>query len=364
MGNQVEAGKRRPEISWPRWGIEINITIMNTVLYNHSIRLASLVCVLALFSVGCKNSSAPKTAETKETPVIQSPAFSADSAWSYIDKQVQFGPRVPGTPAQVACADWLVGKFKSFGAQVIVQQATVKVFNGQSVPMKNIIAQFQPEKSNRIMLMAHWDSRPFADQDSDPAKRETPIDGANDGASGVGVLLEIARALQNQPTTLGIDLILFDVEDYGAPENSQVESKPEFWCLGSQYWAHHPHTTGYFARYGILLDMVGAPDAVFTLEEVSCYYAQSVVDKVWAAGNQLGYGKYFSYQKTPQLIDDHRFINQIIGIPSIDIVQNDASTQSSFGAYWHTHSDNMSNISRATLSAVGSTLLKVVYAER
>ncbi len=326
----------------------------------------SLIIVGAVFLTlaGCKQKPAEKQAIPASVAVVPTPLFSGDSAWSFVDKQVSFGPRVPGSPAHAACAGWLTGKFRSYGADVAVQEAIVRVFDGTSVPMKNIIARFQPEKSNRILLMAHWDSRPFADQDSDPSVRNTPISGANDGGSGVGVLLEIARALQQQPTPLGIDLILFDVEDYGAPSNSDFDSKPEYWCLGSQYWAKNPHVPGYFARYGILLDMVGAPNAVFTLEEVSRYYAQSVCDKVWATGNRLGYGKFFSYEKTAQLIDDHRFVNEIIQIPSIDIIQHDASTDSSFGSYWHTQSDNMSNISRETLTAVGRTLLNVIYAEQ
>ena len=326
----------------------------------------SLIIVGAVFLTlaGCKQKPAEKPVVPASVAVVPTPAFSGDSAWSFVDKQVSFGPRVPGSPAHTACAGWLTGKFRSFGADVTVQEATVRVFDGTSVPMKNIIARFQPEKSNRILLMAHWDSRPFADQDRDPSVRNTPISGANDGGSGVGVLLEIARALQQQPTPLGIDLILFDVEDYGAPSKSDFDSKPEYWCLGSQYWSKNPHIPGYFARYGILLDMVGAPNAVFTLEEVSRYYAQSVCDKVWSTGNRLGYGKFFSYDKTPQLIDDHRFVNEIIQIPSIDIIQHDASTDSSFGAYWHTQSDNMSNISRETLTAVGRTLLNVIYAEQ
>jgi len=322
-------------------------------------------CGLILISItACKQKPAQKTEAVKEVSAVQIPVFSGDSAWSFVNKQVSFGPRVPGSEAHTACADWMSGKFRSFGADVTVQQGTVRIFDGKSVPMKNIIARFQPEKSNRILLMAHWDSRPFADHDPDLSKRDIPIDGANDGGSGAGVLLEIARALQSQPTPLGIDLILFDVEDYGFPDHHEGEGKAEFWCLGSQYWAKNPHIPGYFARFGILLDMVGAPNAVFTQEEVSSYYARSVVDKVWAAASKLGYGRFFVYQKSTQLIDDHLFVNQIIGIPSIDIVQNDASTESTFGAYWHTHADNMSNISRETLTAVGKTVLKVIYEEK
>lgn len=335
--------------------------VMNQLINN----LTLSICGLLMISlIGCKNKPSRKPSATTEATIVQTPVFSGDSAYAFVGKQVSFGPRVPGTPAHTACADWLTGKFKSFGADVVVQQATVKVYTGTSVPMKNIIARYQPEKSNRILLMAHWDSRPFADQDPDPAIRDQPIAGANDGGSGVGVLLEIARALQLQNTPLGIDLILFDVEDYGAPAHHDVEGKPEYWCLGSQYWAKNPHVDGYFARFGILLDMVGAPNAEFGQEEVSRFYAQSVCDKVWTAGNNLGYGKYFSYNKTPQLIDDHRFINEIIGIPSIDIIQYDPSTSSSFGKFWHTQADNMSNISRETLTAVGRTVLRVIYSEK
>ncbi|MFA6126640.1 MAG: M28 family peptidase [Bacteroidales bacterium] len=338
---------------------------MNQLLTGLKICKLHIICGLLCVSLfGCKNSTTQKPDISKGSETVQIPVFSGDSAWSFVQKQVSFGPRVPGTPAQTACADWLAGKFRSYGADVIVQQANIKVYDGIKVPMKNIIARFQPEKSNRILLMAHWDSRPFADQDPDPAKRDLPIDGANDGGSGAGVLLEIARGLQKQPTQLGIDLILFDVEDYGAPAHRVPDGKPEDWGLGSQYWAKNPHITGYFARYGILLDMVGAPNAVFTMEEVSRFYAQSVLDKVWQAGNNLGYGQYFSYQKTPQLIDDHRFVNEIIGIPSIDIIQNDAYTESSFGSTWHTQSDNLSNINRQTLTAVGRTLFRVIYDER
>jgi Zn-dependent M28 family amino/carboxypeptidase len=330
---------------------------------NHLHLFTGMILSALLLMAGCKPKPGSQAVASGAGKEVTVPRFSADSAYQFIKTQVDFGPRVPGSEAHTKCADWFVSRFRSYGADVKVQEASVKVFDGTPLPMKNIIARYQPEKNNRILLMAHWDSRPFADHDPNPERRDQPIDGANDGASGAGVLLEIARLIGQQPTELGIDIILFDVEDYGAPAHREVESRPEYWCLGSQYWARNPHVPGYFARYGILLDMVGAPDAVFSLEEVSRYYAQSVCDKVWATAHRLGYGKYFSYQHTPQLIDDHRFVNEIIGIPSIDIIQNDFSTESSFGAFWHTHADNIENISRETLTAAGNTVLHVIYEE-
>ena len=327
-------------------------------------RTIYFIVIALLAMAGCKQGTGPKTTDNESDVLVQTPVFSGDSAYAYVAGQVAFGPRVPGTPAQVDCAAWLAGKFRSFGADVIVQEASVKIFDGTSVPMKNIIARYQPEKSNRILLMAHWDSRPFSDQDADAGNHDKPIDGANDGASGAGVLLEIARGLQQMNPALGVDLILFDAEDYGAPAHRNIESKPEYWCLGSQYWSRNLHVPGYHARYGILLDMVGARDAEFTQEEVSRYYAQSVLDKVWKAGNKLGFGRHFSFQKTPQLIDDHRFVNEIAGIPSIDIIEYDNTTGSSFSKVWHTQADNMGGISRETLAAVGKTVMQVIYKEK
>jgi glutaminyl-peptide cyclotransferase len=325
--------------------------------------LLALLTVLALG--GChRGSTRARKEPSKEKSLTSVPAFSADSAYSYVQKQLEFGPRVPGTPAQEACSAWLAGKFRSFGADVIVQKAEVKVYDGKMVPMRNIIARIEPENNNRILLMAHWDTRPFADQDPDPALRDKPIPGANDGASGVGVLLELARDLQGKSTPLGIDLVLFDVEDYGAPEGEDNEGTTDDWCLGSQYWARHPHISGYFARYGILLDMIGASDATFSQEEVSRYYAQSVLDKVWTEAHKLGYSKYFTFQQTPQLIDDHRYVNEITGIPCIDIIHYDPTTTSGFPSYWHTHQDDIGHVSRKTLTAVGNTLLNVIFNEK
>lgn len=330
---------------------------------------ACLVAIAILLLAGsCRQgaSSKKKTASDPMDPesVMQIPAFREDSAYAYIVKQLEFGQRVPGTPEHKACAGWLEKKLTGFGADVIVQQAEVENWEGTRMPIHNIIARYQPEKANRLLLMAHWDTRAWADYDPDPEKRDLPIPGANDGASGVAVLLEIARQLQNHHTPLGIDIILFDAEDQGTPEHRDLDWTADSWCLGSQYWSRNPHQKDYYARYGILLDMVGAPQAIFTHEEVSVYYGQAVLDLVWKTARNLGYGAWFSYEKTPQIVDDHRYVNEILGIPSIVIIQYDHDTESNFGPYWHTHADDIDAIDPATLKAVGETLLHVIFNEK
>jgi len=326
-------------------------------------RLSFVMILTILLLVSCKPDGSKKVAGPV-VPEVALPAFSADSAYANVAKQVSFGPRVPGTPSHEVGLEWIASRLRDHGAEVIIQKGNAKIYDGTSMPVKNIIARFQPEKNNRILLMAHWDSRPWADHDPDPAKRDLPIDGANDGASGVGVLLEIARQLGQQSTPLGVDIVFFDLEDYGVPDHKDVEWTEDSWCLGSRYWARNLHVQGYHARFGILLDMVGAPDALFTHEEVSRYYAQPILDLVWAMAIRTGCGRWFSFEKTPQLIDDHRYVNEIAGIPSIDIIQYDPTTESTFPSVWHTQADNMQNISKETLGAVGKVVIAVIYQEQ
>ena len=292
------------------------------------------------------------------------PDFNADSAFHYVEAQVAFGPRVPNTEAHQKCAAYLEHELKRFGADVIVQQAEVKAYDGSMLRIKNIIAQYQPQKRNRILLFAHWDSRPFADHDRDAARRNEPIDGANDGGSGVGVLLEIARQLQNYPTDLGVDIILFDAEDYGTPDHIQTIYKPDTWCLGSQYWGKNPHVKGYEARFGILLDMVGAPNATFYREGYSMQFAPRLTKQIWQTAADLGYGNHFVWDDGGTITDDHVYVNKLRGIPCVDIIQYDPSSETSFGSYWHTHDDTMDNISTNTLEAVGQTVMTVIFNEK
>lgn len=303
-----------------------------------------------------------KTENKEQQSFKQAPEFNSDSAYYYIEKQVAFGPRVPNSKEHAACAEWLKNKLASFnGWEVQIQEFKARAFDDKILNGKNIIASYNKDASKRILLFAHWDTRPFADQDS--KDKNKPIPGANDGGSGVGVLLEIARQISLNPINIGVDIILFDAEDYGQPEGTMIPRKPDTYCLGSQHWAKNPHVPGYKAYYGILLDMVGAKDATFTMEATSMYYASNVVEKVWAVAHKLGYGNYFLYKRTDGITDDHYYVNAIAGIPSIDIIQHDPETRSNFGKYWHTHDDNMDVIDRNTLKAVGQTLLQVLYNE-
>ncbi len=328
----------------------------------------TLIAVALIALAGCQGTGKrARSAKSTSTPAVKSiktPVFNADSAYSYVAKQVAFGPRVPNTKEHLLCADYLSSELTRFGADVIVQDAPVIAFDGTKLNAKNIIGQFNPEKRNRILLFAHWDSRPFADHDPDPKKRNTPILGANDGASGVGILMEIARQINKAGINMGIDIIFFDAEDYGIPEHLNVKYKPDTWCLGTQYWCNNPHKKGYTARYGILLDMVGAPDAVFYKELYSKKFAPNLLDRVWNTAADLGYLSYFSFEDGGQIVDDHVYVNNILNIPSIDIIQHEPMSETNFNAYWHTQKDNMDNIDRATLKAVGQTVLEVIYSEK
>ncbi len=341
----------------PTVKVSIGLGVFNLKLVFMKKALLPLMLLIGL--VGCKNKSETDentiTSPQAEQPTVNVPDFSADSAFAWVKAQVDFGPRNPGSKGHALTADFLVAELKRFTPEVLVQTAPIRMHDGKTFPLKNIIASFNPEAKKRILLSAHWDTRPRADQDSE--RSNEPIAGANDGASGVAVLLEIARQLAAQPVKVGVDIVLFDLEDYGISEAS------DSYCMGSQYWAAKPHKAGYKADYGILLDMVGAKDARFFQEGFSTYYAAHVVRKVWNTAYDLGYGRFFAFQSSAPITDDHYYVNKIAGIPMIDIIQYDPLTNSGFGAYWHTHADDLAVIDPVTLKAVGQTLLHLLYHE-
>ncbi len=284
------------------------------------------------------------------------PEFSADSAFRFIEQQLAFGPRIPNTPAHAACAEWMVNQFKAFGAETMVQSAEIKDRSGKLIQLKNIIASYNPAATKRVMLTAHWDSRPFADKDG--KNPSAPVPGANDGASGVAVILEVARQFHIKAPTIGVDLILWDAEDNGSYNDN------ESWCQGSQYWAKHPHKAGYRAVWGINLDMVGAKNARFSKDAYSLQSARGQTDHVWSIAAQLGYGNYFSGAYTDfASIDDHYFIIEGTGTPMVEVIDRDLSS-SEFFPHWHTTTDDINAIDKATLKATGQVMLEVLYREK
>ena len=318
----------------------------------------------------------PKPAETEapgtaEAPLPKAPVFNADSAYAFTAKQIAFGPRVPNRPAHVACGDWLVRKFKGWGLTVQEQPFEAMTFDGTQIRARNIVARFQPKAVRRVAIFAHWDTRPFADNDK--THKNAPMDGASDGAAAVAVALEMARALSQQPDSLapavGVDFILFDAEDWGydattqASLKNQLDGAGDSWCLGSQYWAKNLLPAGYKAEYGVLLDMVGAKNAKFSREQLSRDSARPALDKVWNTAARLGYTDQFLFRDMGGITDDHVYTNQA-GIPTIDIIDTlPNSTDEIFPAYHHAITDNLSIIDRKTLKAVGQTVTQALYVE-
>jgi hypothetical protein len=328
---------------------------------NYNFYMAFAFCLIPfIMASSCKIKREDSSAESiSAEKTIAKPEFSADSAYLFTQQQVDFGARVPGTPAQQKCAAYFEQKLRAYGASVVVQKTNVIVYNGKSVPCINVIASYNSEVKRRLMICTHWDARPFADQDDSAVAK--PIIAADDGASGSAILLEIARQLQKKNPEIGVDLVFLDVEDYGQPEYELNQKQGDFYCLGTQYWCRNPHVPNYKADNGILLDMVGAKGATFTYEGVSMQYAPEFMKQVWRNAELLGYGNFFQKELTDQIIDDHYYINQMSKIPTIDIISRTYTTRSGFPKHWHTHEDNMNIIDKLTLQAVGETVLATIY---
>ena len=333
----------------------------------HPLIAAVLLTALAIMACGNHRKQADQAATTaaaEAQDTVTPPTFCADSAYRYVREQVDFGPRVPNTQAHRDCGDYLIGKLRQFGATVSVQEADLVAYDNTILKARNIIGSYQPENRRRVLLCAHWDSRPYADAERNKKRQREPILGANDGASGVGVLLELARLIQQRQPAIGIDIIFFDAEDYGMPTFHRGQYKPDTWCLGSQYWGRVPHTQGYNARYGILLDMVGGRGATFYRELFSQRTASAQVKKIWDTAARLGFQDFFPQADGTEVTDDHIYVYNLTRIPCVDIINYDPQGDTGFGDFWHTHDDNMDIIDRATLNAVGTTVATVIYNEK
>lgn len=319
--------------------------------------LVLLIAATGLMMGGCKNKKQSDT----ENIVIKAPDYNVDSAFAYVKAQTDFGPRTLGSEAHQKCCEYLLNKLSEFCDTAYLQPFQTKTYDGKTWSAQNIIGSVNPSNPNRIVLASHWDSRPFADHDPNPENHSKAIDGANDGASGVGVLLEVARQLKTINPSIGIDFVFFDAEDYGPREDEDVPG--EWWGLGSQYWAQNLKESAYTAKYGILLDMVGNSNAQFFQEQFSMRDAQPVVAKVWATAFDLGYQDYFQNRMGGVITDDHYYVNKYADFKMIDIIHYDAATGTGFDPVWHTMNDNIQNIDRNTLGVVGTTLLQVIKNE-
>lgn len=304
--------------------------------------------------------------ETEEEEMVQAigPEVNADSVFSFIQTQCDFGPRTMNSPAHDKCGEWIAQKMKGYGCEVTNQYADLKAYDGTILKSRNIIAQHNPQAKKRILLCAHWDTRPWADNDADSTNWKKPIDGANDGASGVAVIIEIARLLAQDTTiNIGVDFVFFDAEDWGTPQWSDSNDGENTWALGSQHFAKNL-PANFQPQFGILLDIVGGQGAKFYREGISMQFAPQIVKKVWRAARKAGYGSYFPDQDGGMVTDDHLPLNQIAGIPTIDIIAYYPDCQqSSFGHTWHTLNDNINFIDKNTLKAVGQTVMQVIAEE-
>lgn len=305
--------------------------------------------------------SSPTQAQSEQQADM--PVFAADSAFKYVSAQVMMGPRVPGTEAHRKCAAWIESELMRHGADtVLIQEATVTNPNdGKPLDIKNLLGRYNPDASRRILLVAHYDTRPMADEETDESKRNMPIPGANDGASGVGVMLEIGRQLELLRPEIGVDLLMVDAEDLGISDSDSGEDTSDTWCLGSQYFAkNQPYTAVTMPDMAIVLDMVGGKGAKFHREQFSDAYALSTVDYVWATAARAGYGDKFINKPGGAILDDHLPLVRA-GIPAIDIVESHSDVTGSFPPTWHTLSDNMDNIDKRSLEAAGQTVINLIY---
>ncbi len=329
------------------------------------------LCLAALLLCSACGNTKKSTSESVAKAEPAGPAFNADSAFLFCQQQCDFGPRTMNSEAHERCAQWMADKFESYGMAVTLQKADLRGYDGTVLKSTNIIAQYKKERPDRILLCAHWDSRPWADNDPDPQNHRKPVMAANDGASGVAVMLEIARLLGTVETAdstalaLGVDFVCFDAEDWGTPQWAESSGDDtDTWALGAQHWASSQQTAEVKARYGILLDMVGGEGARFYQEQVSMAFAPDVVRKVWAAAQTVGFGSYFPKEEGGGITDDHLPVNRVAGIPCIDIIAYYPDCEaSSFGPTWHTVNDDMTHIDRNTLLAVGQTVVQVLFEE-
>lgn len=314
-----------------------------------SLPVRSLLLLALALAPGCDRSGAADEAPgAPAEAAADRPPFNSASAWEHLRRQVAFGPRIPGTPGHAAQLRWMKEYLAARADTTIEQPFTHVTRAGETLRMTNLFARFRPDAQDRVLLVAHWDTRPKSDQAAGAADREKPVPGANDGASGVAVLLELADMLKRKPAGIGVDLLLVDGEDYGPTGDDMY--------LGAKHFAANL-PAGYRPFYGILLDMVGDKDPRFPVESNSRQFAPEVVQRVWGLAQEMGYGDVFVPSDGGAVEDDHIPLNRA-GIRTIDIIDFDYGPGH---RYWHTPQDVPENTSAESLRIVGEVIAELVY---
>jgi len=292
---------------------------------------------------------------SKTLPRIKVAKFDSELAYAHVEKQLSFGTRVPGSSNHKATKDWIVETMKSYGWSVEEEHFQAIVYTGEELPGTNIISRYKPKASTRILLAAHYDTRHVADKEKEnPGRKGEPIMGADDGASGVAVLMSMAKTIAGSGLEIGVDIVFFDLEDYGEPG---VNNNKESWAIGSAHWAQNVDRS-YSPKHALLLDMVGAKEATFPRESFSQSINSDLVDQVWKLAQNMGHGNYFINENRGIVIDDHISVHKYSGIKMIDIVNKKVGA---FGHYHHTHQDDIEIIDKSTMQAVGQVAMAVIF---
>ncbi len=319
--------------------------------------MRNILIVLLILVLGCgRTENRQKTESTQQQiPTMPVPAFSGSQAFEYLRQQCAFGPRNPGSRAHEQCLNFLTQQLQFCTGAVTRQNFPHTGYEHEPYTMTNVIATFNAPAAKRILIAAHWDSRPRSDRETSKALIEKPVPGANDGASGVAVLLELARIMKNNPPPIGVDLVLFDGEDFG--KSGDLDN----YFLGSRYFAAS-RPPGFNPRFGILLDMIGDRALQLPKEGFSVQYAPDVVQLVWDTARELGLPA-FTDAVGPMVEDDHVPMNNA-GIRMIDIIDSEligGNTASPERNYWHTQRDTPDRCSAQSLETVGTLLATIIY---
>jgi len=294
-----------------------------------------LLCTVLSLAACDRKPSGPKT------------AFNGEVALGYVKTQLAFGPRIPGTEGARQTGDWITAQMRLRADSVAEQRWNHVTAKGDTLPMRNILARFRPTATERVLYIAHWDTRPFADFSSNPADRKLPVPGANDGASGVALLIAVADVLKGTPPAYGVDMLFVDGEDYGQFGPPVVDA-----LIGSTWFASHLPSPGYQPIFGVLWDMIGDRNLNIFQEGYSSQQAPEIVARVWGMAEELGYGSYFISRNGGPIMDDHVPLLQK-GLRVIDVIDIDFD-------HHHRPTDTFDKVSAKSLQIVGDVATALV----